>query len=86
MTAPQPPDAERALLPCPFCGDSAVIETKGNNRTTSRSATVKCKGCRAQITNSGIRTSMEGVVKYSTDAWNKRVPAADSLGATGGAE
>lgn len=50
----------------------AVIYTKGNDRTTSRSATVKCTNCRAQITNSGIRTSMEGVEKYSVDAWNRR--------------
>jgi transcription elongation factor Elf1 len=62
------------LLPCPFCGSDVDIEFVGNSRSKKgRKAIIKCPDCRATMTNTTIRYSIEWVAKISVEYWNKRI-------------
>ncbi|WP_082054823.1 Lar family restriction alleviation protein [Cupriavidus basilensis] len=65
--------AER-LEPCPFCGGEPELRPQGNNHTRSRKLTIKCKGCRFQLTNAAIRHGFDWLEKITIDAWNRRAP------------
>lgn len=60
------------LKPCPFCGCEAEIRQKGNNHTSKRSVTIRCKGCRFQRTDGAIRYGMDWLVEVASRAWNTR--------------
>ena len=60
---------------CPFCGGRPLISQKGNDRTRSRSTTIKCRPCNVQMTHGAIRNSMEWTKKVTIEYWNSRAAA-----------
>ena len=57
---------------CPFCGTHPDVLVIGNNHTKSRKVTIKCKKCRVQLTNAGLKFDSETLAKSSIKAWNYR--------------
>lgn len=57
---------------CPFCGTKPEIHFKGNNHTKKREVKIKCKKCRVQLINAGLRLDSKELAKLSIDAWNSR--------------
>ena len=43
------------MLECPFCGGDPELSFIGNNHTKSRKVRIKCKKCRVQMINVGLR-------------------------------
>ena len=60
------------LLPCPFCGGVGELTFKGNSHTNSRSATIKCKKCRVQITNAALKHDSKWCAEATIEDWNNR--------------
>lgn len=60
------------LLPCPFCGGEPELKFFGNDYTKSRKATIKCKKCRAEITNAALKHDSKWCAMVSIEDWNKR--------------
>ena len=60
------------LLPCPFCGGEPELKFVGNDYTKSRKATIKCKKCRAEITNAALKHDSKWCAMVSIEDWNKR--------------
>lgn len=63
------------LMDCPFCGGRPSLHPVGNNFTKSRKLTVKCTGCRVQLTNAAIRNDFNWLRKITAEAWNRRAAA-----------
>ena len=60
------------LEKCPFCGTKPEIQFKGNNHTKKREVKIKCKKCRVQLINAGLRLDSKQLAEISIDAWNSR--------------
>ena len=57
---------------CPFCGSIPEINFKGNNHTNKREVKIKCKKCRVQLIDAGLRLDSKQLAEISIDAWNSR--------------
>ncbi len=60
------------LLLCPFCGNEPELLFIGNSHTESRKVTIKCKECRIQRTDAGLRFDHEWVARNAIKQWNQR--------------
>lgn len=64
--------AELGLKPRPFCGGTPEMLRKGNDFTKKRSITIKCRGCRAERTDSALRNGMAWLEGVAVENWNQR--------------
>lgn len=72
LTPNLPESVVTELLACPFCGGTPEFRLQGNDHTRTRKLTLKCLGCRFQITNGAIRHGVEWLYEITTAAWNTR--------------
>lgn len=61
------------LLPCPFCNSEPKLRYIGNDRTKARKITVKCTGCRIEVTHAAIRNGFDFLEAAIKITWNSRV-------------
>lgn len=60
------------MLPCPCCGGEPIALFKGNDHTSNRAITIKCKSCRLQRKDAALIHSHKWIVKRCIESWNKR--------------
>lgn len=70
-------------LPCAHCGGEAELRQFGNEHTKRRGFTIKCGGCRIELTNAVIRQSLEWCREQTIEAWNRRALPSDSAAPSG---
>jgi hypothetical protein len=69
---PEVMTAEIQLLPCPFCGGSAVKKFIGNDYTRKRSVEIKCTKCFTKQVTGAIRNTMAWCEEQAIKQWNTR--------------
>jgi hypothetical protein len=80
---PAPSAVSESLLPCAFCGGAPKLTYIGNARTPSRKVTVKCSGCRMQLTHAARVQDFAWLESHIARDWNRRpareLPSRDEL-------
>ncbi|MGN6656022.1 MAG: Lar family restriction alleviation protein [Rhodanobacter sp.] len=65
------------LSDCPFCGARPSLHPQGNDFTRSRKLTIKCTGCRIQLTHAAITHDFEWLRDHIKRDWNRRAASGD---------
>lgn len=60
------------LRPCPFCGGTAELITRGNAFTKKRSAEVECCKCHTKQVTGAIHNNLDWCIGVAVEKWNKR--------------
>ena len=62
------------MLPCPCCGGEPELIFRGNDYSATKTATIKCKGCRLQRTDASMTIdATEQCIESALEQWNKRI-------------